>query len=471
MRLGGSHAAGFRPIAREDASTLQKCLLGADRDQDWLFRQCQRIAAALDKGEVALAQIYGLHIPIGELDERQLRRFAVAPFAKTGFNPDEPRIPKGDPRGGEWTDGADGGGVSASPDTLFAEFADDDGDSGAPSIPAPNMTSSGATTASATGRDGGAVSSDNSPMKFEMKPVGDTGSSTAPPASAAPERSNPDDQPVPAVVGLAGDGSQWLLGDLTPTTAEALKLLLARMTGATIVFGILFIPSNRSTAVEGPIAGSPDLSYRLDSDTGILQIRQNVGSLGPIVLSEAHIGTDGFYRDAEGQIIGRYLPGSGVVIDVGALPGFRMVPGSDATPGGGPQRQNQPQLCPDETGENIKGRSERSIDYQAQVSGLEPGFEVVLNGVRFDGCLEEDHTMLEAKAERYAYLLGYETPRENITADFLKQARAQLNAAGGLWSVEWYFAEQGAADFARELFKRQGLPIEVVYEPWRKSIH
>jgi hypothetical protein len=104
---------GFRGIEREDASALQKCVFGAGRDQDWLFRQCSRIADALDQGEITLAQIYGLHIPVGELDDQQLRRLAAAPFAKTGFNPDEPRIPKGDPRGGEWTPGGDGGGASS----------------------------------------------------------------------------------------------------------------------------------------------------------------------------------------------------------------------------------------------------------------------------------------------------------------------------------------------------------------------
>lgn len=67
-------------------------------------RQCQRIADALAKGEVALAQIYGLHIPVSELSDRQLRC-----VAKADLNPDEPRIPKGNPRGGEWTTGDDSG--------------------------------------------------------------------------------------------------------------------------------------------------------------------------------------------------------------------------------------------------------------------------------------------------------------------------------------------------------------------------
>jgi hypothetical protein len=108
---------GFRGIGRDDASTVQKCLLDGDRDDDWLFQQCRRIAEALDNGEIALAQIYGLRIPIDDLDDRQLRRIASAGLAKASFNPDEPRVPKGDPHGGEWTTG--GGDAGEQPGSLL----------------------------------------------------------------------------------------------------------------------------------------------------------------------------------------------------------------------------------------------------------------------------------------------------------------------------------------------------------------
>lgn len=107
--LVGRNLGGYRVLDRDLATALQKCALVADRDRDWLFRQCQRIAEALDKGEIALAQIYGLHIPVGELDDGTLRRIAAMGLAKAGFNPDEPRLPKGDPHGGEWTSGGDSG--------------------------------------------------------------------------------------------------------------------------------------------------------------------------------------------------------------------------------------------------------------------------------------------------------------------------------------------------------------------------
>jgi hypothetical protein len=95
---------GFRGIEREHAAAWQKCALVEGRDRDLLFRQSQRITEALDKGELALAQIYGLHIPVADLDDRRLARIAQIGFAK-GYNPDELRVPKGDPHGGEWTTG------------------------------------------------------------------------------------------------------------------------------------------------------------------------------------------------------------------------------------------------------------------------------------------------------------------------------------------------------------------------------
>jgi hypothetical protein len=49
---------GFLAIERESASAVQKCVLGTVPDTDWLFHQCRRIADALSKGEIALAQIY-----------------------------------------------------------------------------------------------------------------------------------------------------------------------------------------------------------------------------------------------------------------------------------------------------------------------------------------------------------------------------------------------------------------------------
>lgn len=102
-------AEGYRSLGRYEAAALQQLLFDDLGDPDWLFGQCRRIADALERGQTALAQIYGLHIPLDELGETQLEGLS---FVKTGFNPAEPRVPKGEPAGGEWT--SDGGSGAAS---------------------------------------------------------------------------------------------------------------------------------------------------------------------------------------------------------------------------------------------------------------------------------------------------------------------------------------------------------------------
>jgi hypothetical protein len=102
-------AAGYRPLRREDAAAIESILAEKERDPDWLFRLSCGIAEALNNGELALAQIYGLRIPISGLDNRQIELPAVAArIAKANFNPDQPRDSYG-----RWTD--EGGGGSGSP--------------------------------------------------------------------------------------------------------------------------------------------------------------------------------------------------------------------------------------------------------------------------------------------------------------------------------------------------------------------
>ena len=49
MVLVSRTGRSFRAIDRDKAFMLQKCLPHFDRDRDWLFHPCQRIATALKK--------------------------------------------------------------------------------------------------------------------------------------------------------------------------------------------------------------------------------------------------------------------------------------------------------------------------------------------------------------------------------------------------------------------------------------
>ncbi|HZU91136.1 MAG TPA: hypothetical protein VE993_17925 [Stellaceae bacterium] len=100
-------AWGYRCIAFEEAAALQHFLFGDAKKPDWLFEQCRRIAKARDNGEIVLAQILGLYIPIDNLGSDQLRRLAAAArLTKANFDPDEPRVPKGNPDGANGRPGA-----------------------------------------------------------------------------------------------------------------------------------------------------------------------------------------------------------------------------------------------------------------------------------------------------------------------------------------------------------------------------
>src|SRR5665213_3457023 len=105
---------GYCSVSRNEANVLQALVCRGALDSDRLYRTCGRIAEALENDQLALAQIYGLHLPIDELGARQLRSLAkFAQVNKVGYNPDEPRVPAGNPQGGEWTagDGEDAGGA------------------------------------------------------------------------------------------------------------------------------------------------------------------------------------------------------------------------------------------------------------------------------------------------------------------------------------------------------------------------
>jgi hypothetical protein len=114
--------------------------------------------------------------------------------------------------------------------------------------------------------------------------------------------------------------------------------------------------------------------------------------------------------------------------------------------------------------------SERSRDYQAQVTGAPKGwcYEVCRNGecVEFDGYDLTTGTLLEAKG------LGYDqwfdgNLRPKFAFKGLKalenQAWRQIRLAGGL-RVRWYVAEPRMVAILQELFKGWGIEgIEVVY--------
>jgi hypothetical protein len=119
--------------------------------------------------------------------------------------------------------------------------------------------------------------------------------------------------------------------------------------------------------------------------------------------------------------------------------------------------------------EDTSSMSERSRDYQAQVTGAPKGwcYEVCRNGkcVEYDGYDPQTRTLLEAKGLGYDQFFG---PDLKPIFDFQGldaiqlQAQRQSQLAGGL-RVRWHVAEPRLVAILQKLFKQWGVEgIEVV---------
>jgi hypothetical protein len=150
----------------------------------------------------------------------------------------------------------------------------------------------------------------------------------------------------------------------------------------------------------------------------------------------------------------------------------------------------QPKVCPATVPESIKGRSARTIAYQAQITQLPPGLAVAVpdpvtgTPVQFDGCCTLDnahcvrdgavlHYLLEAKGEGFENKMIDPWTWEDWFGglkSIKKQMRKQDVVAGAAgWDVEWNFAEAGPAAFFTEYADRKDLlHTHVRYTPLRR---
>lgn len=107
--------------------------------------------------------------------------------------------------------------------------------------------------------------------------------------------------------------------------------------------------------------------------------------------------------------------------------------------------------------------SKRARDYQARVTGMEPGTAFVQGGAKFDGFDAATGTLIEAK-------YGMDFMAETSTGQFkswakfpksaVEQARRQIDAANGA-RVEWRVSDGRVAKALREMFKERELDVDV----------
>ncbi len=100
---------GYRSADPGHLALLTRAAFGEDRRLRRLPIVLDAIAQALDRGDLVKAQLLGLELPLGELDDRSLRRVSVvAELIKAGFDPDQPRDERG-----RWTDASAAGAAAA----------------------------------------------------------------------------------------------------------------------------------------------------------------------------------------------------------------------------------------------------------------------------------------------------------------------------------------------------------------------
>jgi len=72
-----------------------------------------RVAKALDEGKDALAAISAVQLAFPVITPGAMAKLALSPLAKA-YDPDEPRVPAGNPDGGQWTGDGGGSGVQVA---------------------------------------------------------------------------------------------------------------------------------------------------------------------------------------------------------------------------------------------------------------------------------------------------------------------------------------------------------------------
>ncbi len=277
-----------------------------------------------------------------------------------------------------------------------------------------------------------------------------------------------------------------LLDELSADSLAALEVFATRFTFATAVLCALLIPSPESGTInEGTLRGENNIFYRIDDDTGSLELSAS-GDNGKNISVRAQL-QDGLYVDlASGKSIGRNLNGTALIDLDAALEAL-------ADAGARSQEKNdEPKLCPAPEPDRPHGSSDQAKDYEedvhARVNPLNPlprGFAVKLwNPVQgqyvfFDDCFQNHGDLVdgdmqkgdlaEAKGERYSYFLSQAFSQGNVVDDLLRQAQLQTEAADASGRrIKWYFAEEWAANKVREVLSREYPDITVAYMPSRR---
>ena len=282
----------------------------------------------------------------------------------------------------------------------------------------------------------------------------------------SPSKTAPEEVPTlaPAEAEVATEAGEGMIDRLAPRVLSLLADFAEVASGPLAVAAGVLIPTNSSNIHYTDLPGFPGLSCR--SDEGIVTISYLDTATDTVKqLYHGFPDGEGFYHDADGYVIGRRV-GTGALFDEEALKDFAVKAGlapdpaseeppSDPSPAGS---DDDPENCPVPTPENTKGRSRRSLAYQTQITGLPEGWDVALNGVRFDGCDDETQRMMEAKGLGMEWMLNWPTDKlyqSKFYQRMMRQGERQNNASTGRGD-DYYFASERMANFFSSEFAKKG---------------
>lgn len=286
--------------------------------------------------------------------------------------------------------------------------------------------------------------------------------------------------------------AESFLEDIPPEALTGLTEFASNVAAPMAFFGALFIPSpNAGASSKGTLPGSPDITYRADHDTGLLELStKNTGGGATTIRAQLQ---DGIYVDVSTHTpLGRDLDGV-LYIDrdaaIATLSDAKNQPNEDADVAPAP-KDHEPKLCPDQTSDNPGAtQNANGVQYAQYVSQvivnpqryppLKPGMAFSLlnptsgQPVIFDDCQDTTGIMQEYKGY-YAWALKNEKRKSDLEYDFLTQADRQVKAndfrnlqTGLDYPIDWHFKDKEVADFAWDIFRRRGYvdKIRVFYTP------
>ncbi len=304
------------------------------------------------------------------------------------YDPNQPRVPRGHPDGGQWTDD-DGVPARSSP------------------VPSP----------------------------------------VAVPAPAAPL---PSTLPLGIGAGMAGIAASAFAAAMTMFSRSAGKVQ------------------------EGELRHFSGLRYRYDE--GFLTVFSPASDGTAELLFHGRADKDGLFRTGDGRVLAAANARSVLLNEVGIVDlRRRRVERSRARLGLETDAEN-PRLCPASTPERpTRDMEDFDVDwrlYQHQVTGLPIGWAVQLREVEFDGCIDLDGTMQEAKGPNYANKIedgdfkAWFRRKNDLVKQLVNQSVA-AEADGRI--VVWYAAEQPMADLLARYVEALGLTnVFVTHRPYRR---